>query len=136
MVFGRQSVESGSRDLRVEQNHYLDSLFEGRQIKLKYKPKKKKDEDSEDDSDSSDEEHDLDEDGCMDIIRPVVVCTDTQEFVYKVMHDRNMSREDTEIKIGADDGQGLFKINVQLLSRRKTTVAEKKSKYSDVSISL
>ena len=42
MVFGRKSVETGTREARVALNHSLDQLFEGKHIKLKLKPKKKK----------------------------------------------------------------------------------------------
>ena len=69
-------------------------------VKLKHKPKKKKD-----DSDSEESDSNLDEDGLKDILRPVVVCTDPQEFLHKVMLERNMEVEKTDIKIGADDGQ-------------------------------
>ena len=118
-------------------NHSLDELFEGRMIKLKYKPKKKKKgEDTEEDSDSSDEELELDDDGLQDIIRPVAVCRDPHEFVSKVMMDRNMTLDETDIKIGADDGQGLFKINIQLLSNEKQTEPTSRAKYSDVSWSI
>ena len=41
-MFGRQAVQSGARKSRVDQNHCLDDLFEGRMVKLKHKPKKKK----------------------------------------------------------------------------------------------
>ena len=98
-MFGRKAVQGGARQTRVEQNHSLDNLFEGRMVKLKRKPKKKKDPDS--DSDESDCE--LDEDGMQDIVRPVVLCTDPQEFLHKVMMERNMDVQNTDIKIGADD---------------------------------
>ena len=52
VVFRRKGVQSGARQARVEQNHSLDNLFEGRMVKLKMKPKKKKDSDT--DSDESD----------------------------------------------------------------------------------
>ena len=67
MVFGRKSVETGTREARVALNHSLDQLFEGKHIKLKLKPKKKKEEDAEDDNDSHDDI--LDDDGCLDIVK-------------------------------------------------------------------
>ena len=130
MVFGRKSVETGTREARVALNHSLDQLFEGKHIKLKLKPKKKKEEDAEDDNDSQDDI--LDDDGCLDIVSPVVLCSDPQEFVYKVTHDSNMDPNNTDIKIGADDGQGLFKINVQLLARDKEPERNCRAKYSEV----
>ena len=129
-------MESGTRTERVVLNHSLDdSLFVGKHMMLKHKPKKKK-EDSSEDEDSSDEDVELDEDGCLDIVRPVVVCSDPREFIAKVMLDRNMDPEKTFIKIGADDGQGLFKLNVQLLSSEVETENNGRAKYSDVSIYL
>ena len=50
------------------------------------------------------------------------------------MHDRNMDPDNTDIKIGADDGQGLFKINVQLLTRDKEPESNSRAKYSEVRI--
>ena len=132
VVFGRQAVQSGARESRVEQNHCLDDLFEGRMVKLKHKPKKKKD-----DSDSEESDSNLDEDGLKDILRPVVVCTDPQEFLHKVMLERNMDVENTDIKIGADDGQKIFKINVQLMSKIHEEVeldSKSRASYSEVSL--
>ena len=130
-LVGKQ--KTGTREGRVTLNHSLDQLFEGKHIKLKLKPKKKKeDEVAEDDNDSQDDI--LDDDGCLDIVSPVVLCSDPQEFVYKVMHDRNMDPNNTDIKIGADDGQGLFKINVQLLTRDKEPESNSRAKYSEVRI--
>merc|ERR1719186_1373133 len=117
ITFGRPSVQSGAREDRVEQNYSLDHLFEGRMVKLKHKPKKKKDDDDDDDSEESDSE--LDQDGLKDIVRPVVVCSVPQEFIYKVMMERNMDIDNTDIKIGADDGHNIFKINVQLVSKEQ-----------------
>ena len=132
VVFGRQAVQSGARESRVEQNHCLDDLFEGRMVKLKHKPKKKKD-----DSDSEESDSNLDEDGLKDILRPVIVCTDPQEFLHKVMLERNMDVENTDIKIGADDGQKIFKINVQLMSKIQEEVeldSKSRASYSEVSL--
>ena len=104
VVFCKGAVEPGIRNSRVVTNHTLDSLFEGKHIKLKYKPKNK----DLDEGSSSDEDIELDDEGCQDVVRPVVVCNDPKEFIAKVMLER--------IKIGADDGQGLFNLIVQLLS--------------------
>ena len=104
-------MESGTRDGRVTLNHSLDSLFEGKSLILKHKPKKKKGSDDSDEESSSEEADDLDEEGCQDIVRPVVVCKDPKEFIAKVMMERNMDPENTDIKIGADDGQGMFKLS-------------------------
>ena len=98
----------------------------------KHKPKKKTADNSEE-GDSSDEEIELDDEGCVDIVRPVVICSDPAEFIAKVMVERNMDPENTVIKIGADDGQGLFKLNVQLFSREGETSTSGRAKYSDVS---
>ena len=116
----------------MEQNYSLDHLFEGRMVKLKHKPKKKKDDDDDDDSEESDSE--LDQDGLKDIVRPVVVCSVPQEFIYKVMMERNMDIDNTDIKIGADDGHNIFKINVQLVSKeQKDSTSKSRASYSDVS---
>jgi hypothetical protein len=83
-------------------------------MKLKYKPKKKKDESTSEITE--DKDVDLDSDGCYDVVRPVVLCSDPEELIYKVIHDRNMDPQNTDIKIGADDGQNIFKICLQVLS--------------------
>ena len=129
VVFGRKAVESGIRDSRVVLNHSLDDLFEGKMMSLKFKPKKKK----SDDESSDDEDFELDEEGCQDVVRPVVICKDPKEFIAKVMLERNLDPENTDIKIGADDGQGLFKLNVQLLSRGGEGEDSSRARYSDVS---
>ena len=131
--FGRKAVETGSREGRVALNHSLDSLFEGKIMTLKHKPKKKKESDSSEEDSSSEEPDDLDEEGCQDIVRPVVVCRDPKEFIAKVMMERNLDPEKTDIKIGADDGQGVFKLNVQLLSSERESDNPGRAKYSDVS---
>ena len=64
MVFGKGAVEPGIRDSRVVTNHTLDSLFEGKHIKLKYKPKNK----DLDEGSSSDEDIELDDEGCCETI--------------------------------------------------------------------
>jgi hypothetical protein len=133
VVFGRKAVKSGTSAARVVLNHSLDSLFEGKHMTLKHKPKKKKKDDTSEEENSSDEDIELDEEGCHDIVRPVVIFSDPQEFIAKVMLDRNIDPEKTVIKIGADDGQGLFKLNVQLLSREVETGNNGRAKYSDVS---
>ena len=134
VVFGRKAVESGAREDRVETNHSLDDMFEGRLVKLKLKPKKKKDDDS--DSDDSESDSEYDEDGLKDIVRPVALCKDPREFIYRVMMERNLDIENTDIKIGADDGQQIFNINVQLVSKDQPELeADPKTRasYSDVS---
>ena len=76
----------------------------------------------------------LDQDGLKDIVRPVVVCSVPQEFIYKVMMERNMDIDNTDIKIGADDGHNIFKINVQLVSKeQKDSTSKSRASYSDVS---
>ena len=130
MVFGRKAVESGIRDSRLILNHSLDDLFEGKKMSLKFKPKQKK----SDDESSDDEDFELDDDGCQDVVRPVVICKDPKEFIAKVMLERNLDPENTDIKIGADDGQGLFKLNVQLLSRGGEGEDPGRARYSDVSL--
>ena len=100
---------------RTINNHSLDQLFEGRHISLKEKPKKKNNDDLDQTNEnyhiSSDEEM-LDEEGLKDIVRPVVICKDPKEFVYLLMMERNLDPNHTQVKIGADDGQKIMKINV------------------------
>ena len=43
-----------------------------------------------------------------------------------------MSEDKTVIKVGADDGQGLLKINLQLLSSELCTIKSGRASYSDV----
>ena len=129
VVFGRKAVESGVRETRVGHNKSLDYLFEGKIINLKYKPKAKKDSSSE----IEESTENIDDDGLTDIIRPAVVCCDPQELVYKIMMERNMDIDNTIVKVGADDGQGIFKINVQLLSKNpEVTEDNLRSTYSEV----
>ena len=68
------------------------------------------------------------------VVRPFVVCNDPKEFIAKVMLERNLDPKTTDIKIGADDGQGLFKLNVQLLSHYGECTNPGRARYSDVSI--
>ena len=75
MVYGRNAVESGARDTRISHNHSLGQYFEGRQISLKYKPKKKKDEDSTDDYEDDTVDINIDDDGLIEVVMPVVVCS-------------------------------------------------------------
>lgn len=134
--FGRSAVEPGSREDRVERNHSLDHLFEGRMLKLKLKPKKKKATDSDSESEAEDSDSVLDSDGCKDILRPAAICTDPEELIYKVMLERGLDMENTDIKIGADDGQGIFKLNVQLVSKKKESLdvdTKSRASYSSVS---
>ena len=130
VVIRKGAVEPVIRDSRVVTNHTLDSLFEGKHIKLKYKPKNK----DLDEGSSSDGDIELDDEGCQDVVRPVVVCNDPKEFITKVMLERNLDPKTTDIKIGADDGQGLFKLNVQLLSHDGECANPGRARYSDVSI--
>ena len=97
----------------MERNHSLDHLFDCKDIDLKFKPKKKKvEEDSSSEEDSGYDTENVDADGLVNIVRPSVVCTDPQEFVYKAMMDRNLDPESTTVKVGLDDGQKIFKVRV------------------------
>ena len=89
VVFGKGAVEPGIRDSRVVTNHTLDSLFEGKHM---YKPKNK----DLDEGSSSDEDIELDDEGCQDVVRPVVVCNDPKEFIAKVMLERNLDPKTTD----------------------------------------
>ena len=138
-MFGRKAVQAGARDDRVERNHSLDDMFEGRMVKLKQKPKKQKKKDSDSETDSGDETESeaLDHEGCRDIVRPVALCSDPQEFIFKVMQERHVDIDNTDIKIGLDDGQNILKINVQLVSKDKPHhPSSRRASYSDVSINL
>ena len=120
----------------MERNHSLDHLFEGRMLKLKLKPKKKKATDSDSESEVEDSDSVLDSDGCKDILRPAAICTDPEELIYKFMLERGLDMENTDIKIGADDGQGIFKLNVQLVSKKKESLdvdTKSRASYSSVS---
>ena len=84
-MFGRKAVESGIRDSRLILNHSLDDLFEGKKMSLKFKPKQKK----SDDESSDDEDFELDDEGCQDVVRPVVICKDpenTQKILIKYLN--------------------------------------------------
>jgi hypothetical protein len=101
----------------VALNHEIDYLFQGKHMKLKYKPQKKKDDSTSEITEDEDVDVDLDSDGCCDVVRPVVLCSDPEELIYKVIHDRNMDPQNMDIQIGAYDGQNIFKICVQVLIR-------------------
>ena len=60
------------------------------------------------------------------------MCADPEELVYKVIHDRHMDPSNVEIKIGADDGQGIFKICVQILSKENGESSKTKFKEGGV----
>ena len=92
-------------------------------MKLKTKGKK-----------ASDEENleNMDEYGLIDTERPVVFCQDPKSFIYNIMMERNMDIDNTLIKIGIDDGQGILKINVQITEHGSSGDCSKsRSKYSD-----
>ena len=113
-IFGRKSVESCLRNSRIDTNHSLDNLFEGKMLNLKHKPPKGVQIESE-----------VDNCGLVEISRPVVICKDPQSFVLRVILDRNLDPQKCHVKIGADDGQGIFKINMQILSSSENGDLEK-----------
>ena len=53
VVYGRNSIETGSREEKVNRNHSLDDLFECRNVSFKYKPKKKKETEEDEDTNES-----------------------------------------------------------------------------------
>ena len=55
------------------------------------------------------------EDMLDEVERPVVVCKDTKHFIYDIIFERGMSVDDSLVKIGIDDGQGILKVNVQVV---------------------
>ena len=122
-------MEKNSTLARYERNHSLDHLFEPKTLEFKSKPKKGDDEDS---NDYTEDDQLLDENGLKTIIRPAAVCTDIKELVYSTMMMRNMTPDNTAIKVGADDGQGILKITLQLLTKDKVEKEEERAKYSQV----
>ena len=76
-VFGKHSVQKGTRDMRTARNHMLDDFFTARSLNLKLKPKKT-------DENYEDCDLDLDCDGLLDIVRPAVVCHDPNSLINKV----------------------------------------------------
>ena len=107
MVFGQRAVESKMRENRVNLNHSVDEFFDLKTITLKFKPKK---------GDDTHCDELLDENGCVDVSRPVIYCKDINGLVQKIIKERDLDPQNIVIKIGADDGQGIFKINLQILS--------------------
>ena len=137
VVFGRNSV---AKDLPAEmtaRNHYLDPHFKKVELDLKFKPAKKDLADSEDEisDDEGDDTVKVDENGCIDIKRVGVFINDLDEFVAHLIVHRALDPEKTLVKIGLDDGQGIFKVCMSLQSYQSASKepTPKRSKYSDVS---
>ena len=138
VVFGRDSVAKDLPTEMTDRNHYLDEHFRKVELDLKFKPAKKDIEDSDDD-DSEDEIGEkvvLDENGCVDIKRVGVFTTELDEFVAHLMQLRVLDPETTIVKIGLDDGQGIFKVclSLQTLTPAQDQIKPKRAKYSDVII--
>ena len=114
-------------------NHFLDGHFKKVDLKLKFKPPKK----NSDDSESEQEEETnvkVDKDGCIDIQRVGIFTNELDELVAHLMLDRVLDPESTLVKIGLDDGQGIFKICMSLQSYISASEENqpKRSRYSDV----
>ena len=116
-------------------NHYLDSHFKKVNLDLKFKPAKKDLADSDDEtSEEEDDLAELDENGCIDIKRVGVFTNELDEFVAHLMVHRVLDPETTLVKIGLDDGQGIFKVCMSLQSYEtaREETKPKRAKYSDV----
>ena len=131
MVFGRGAVEANVAENRRQQNHSLDHLFEEKVITRKEKPRREKDNEADEHGDSSEDEC-LDDQGLRDIERPVDVCKDPNVLIYTAMRARNVDPDNTLVKIGADDGQQIFKINVQLTKYDDCESEKDRTTYSQV----
>ena len=110
VVFGRNSVAKDLASEMTERNHYMDKHFRKVDLDLKFKPAKK---DSEDSDDNSEDEYDKavkDENGCVDIKRVGVFTNELDEFVAHLMQLRVLDPNTAILKIGLDDGQGIFKV--------------------------
>ena len=122
---------------RYEMNHSLDHLFVAKTLTMKQKPKKNNQCEDSDEEDNDVDVENLDDNGEREIDRPAAICCDIKELVYKVMLERNLTPDSSVVKLGADDGQGIFKITVQVLSKESTDKeVTKRMKYSQVTISI
>ena len=69
MVFGKTSIETGIAHEKIEINHYLDPLFDYKDVEFKQKLKKKKDTGDElSESSDDNEEEELDKKGLCNIL--------------------------------------------------------------------
>ena len=99
-------------------NNFLDGHFKKVDLNLKFKHPKKNSEDSDSEQEESNVE--VDKDGC-------IKRNELDEFVAS-------DAESTLVKIGLDDGQGIFKICLSLQSYISASEENqpKRARYSDV----
>ena len=101
---GKKAVEQELRAALVESNHKLDNLFTIKKLKLEESVKEKEDENSKKKKTVYVEKE-----------QEVIICTDVELLVAKVMEERNLDPDDTLIQIGLDDGQSQLKVNLRLI---------------------
>ena len=132
VVFGRDSVIKNLPEEIKTRNNFLDGHFKKVDLNLKFKPPKNNSEDSDSEQEESNVE--VDKDGCIDIKRVGIFTNERGEFVSHLMLHRVLDAESTLVKIGLDDGQGIFKICLSLQSYMSASEESqpKKARYSDV----
>ena len=109
------------RTLRVVQNNKYEDIFDGKLVKLKAKVK---------DCPNKNETY---EDKLEEVERPVVFCNDTKSFIYDIILERGLPIDNSLVKIGIDDEQGILKVNVQVVSKEgQTDEKQTRSKYNEV----
>ena len=101
---GKKAVEQELRAALVESNHKLDNLVTIKKLKLEESVKEKEDENSKKKKTVYVEKE-----------QEVIICTDAELLVAKVMEERNLDPDDTLIQIGLDDGQSQLKVNLRLI---------------------
>ena len=101
---GKKAVEQELRAALVESNHKLDNLFTIKKLKLEESVKEKEDENPKKKKTVYVEKE-----------QEVIICTDVELLVAKVIEKRNLDPDDTLIQIGLDDGQSQLKVNLRLI---------------------
>ena len=105
VVFGRDSVDVGLSSSLVEKNKELKDLFAVKWVKMKRKVKSNKNDEENEETliEDPSESHDV-EPGFELVERPVVYCTNPDEFLMKVIRERGVNPGEVEAITGVDDG--------------------------------
>ena len=107
-------MEPNFKQSVVEQNRSLTEFFESDIVDMKFKPKKKKNKKGDDSESESEVAIDIienvDEDGLIDIKRPIVWCSETDLFLNYLMTERDFNHNELDFKIGIDFGQESLKV--------------------------
>ena len=134
VVFGRDSVDVGLSSFLVEKNKELKDLFAVKWVKMKRKVKlNKMDEENEENIDDDPNEGNDVEPGFEVVERPVVYCTNLDEFLMKVIRERRPNPGEDEVITGMDNGQGFLKVAMVVIDAKEDENKQEggRAKYSE-----